>query len=227
MTLVKLTRAPRLPRPAPRASADRRGVPLCRWLDQTMEHGSKDRRRFFSASRPAKRKLKPNVGRLVGNRLRLKGNSNGYRMPRVNSRGETRPLERHFRPTLTARGQQLLAENGGIPGLQRPGRRAERVSRKSVLAERARFELSVQIRGAENARGLPVPSWSLLTQSHHTASRFPYFRISVLRCFALSVRCTRRTARIEMLKNRKTEMHSLKRAPHTSCRPWSVGRHRA
>ena len=57
-------RAPRLPRLAPRPSADRRGIPLSLWLDPTMEDRSWLRRRFVSVSRPAKRKFEPSVGTL-------------------------------------------------------------------------------------------------------------------------------------------------------------------
>jgi hypothetical protein len=83
MTLAKLTpRALHLPRLASRPLADRRGVPLSRWLDQSLEHRSGFRQRFVSASRPAKGKFEPIVGRLVSIRLISKGNSNGYRMAR-------------------------------------------------------------------------------------------------------------------------------------------------
>jgi hypothetical protein len=54
------------------------------------------RLRFGSASRPAKRKFKPNVGRLVAICFILKGNSNRYRMGQVNSYGESRASERVF-----------------------------------------------------------------------------------------------------------------------------------
>jgi hypothetical protein len=99
-------RAPHLSRLAPRPSADRRGILHSRWLDQTMEHGSGPRRRFVSASRPAKRKFEPNVGRLVAIRLMSKGNSNAYRMGQVNSYGESRASERVFESMRGRRGEQ-------------------------------------------------------------------------------------------------------------------------
>ena len=128
-------RAPRLPRLAPRPPADRRGNPLSGWLDRTMEHGSGLRRRFVSASRPAKRKFEPNVGRLVAICLILKGNSNGYRIGPVNSHGESWLSERHPRPAPASGGEQPGAENGRIPALFRADPRAERLSPTGVLAE--------------------------------------------------------------------------------------------
>jgi hypothetical protein len=65
-------------------------------------------------------------------------------MGEVNSHGERRASERDFELPAPAQGAQPSAKNGRIPGLQRAGDRAERVSPKGVLAERAGFELSVR-----------------------------------------------------------------------------------
>jgi hypothetical protein len=53
----------------------------------------------------------------------------------VNSQGESRASETDFEPPATAQGAHPSAKNGGIPGLQRADRRAERVSPEGVLAE--------------------------------------------------------------------------------------------
>jgi hypothetical protein len=64
-----------------------------------------------------------------------KGNCIWYRMAQVNSRGESRPSERRLRRALALRGQQPTAESGGFRGLQRGGRRTERMLPKGTLAE--------------------------------------------------------------------------------------------
>ena len=56
-------------------------------------------------------------------------------MGQVNRRRESGPSERDFEPPALAQGAQPAAKNGRIPGLQRPDRRAERVSPKGILAE--------------------------------------------------------------------------------------------
>jgi hypothetical protein len=66
---------------------------------------------------------------------RRTGKSSGYRMARVNSRGEDPPRERVFGPAQTRRDQQPHAENGGIPGPQLVAPKAESGFAQGVLAE--------------------------------------------------------------------------------------------
>ena len=56
-------------------------------------------------------------------------------MGQVNSRGESRPLERVFGSVATRQGAQLSAEKAGIPALQRADPRTERLSALGVLAD--------------------------------------------------------------------------------------------
>ncbi len=89
-----------------------------------------------------------------------------HRMGRVNSRGERRPSERVSGVAPTRRGEQPSPEKGGIPGLQRADRSAERVSPKGVLAEGKRFELLVQGSGEHWA----IAAWEF----HGLGSRHAY-----------------------------------------------------
>jgi hypothetical protein len=56
-------------------------------------------------------------------------------MARVNSHRESQPLETLSGSAPTERGEQPPAENGGIPGLERPDHRAESGFVRGVLAE--------------------------------------------------------------------------------------------
>jgi hypothetical protein len=59
----------------------------------------------------------------------------GTEIGQVNSHRDSWLLERDFWPEPASEGEQPRAQNGGIPGLQRGDRRAERVSPEGILAE--------------------------------------------------------------------------------------------
>jgi hypothetical protein len=88
-----------------------------------------------TATRPAKSNFELGVRPHFLNAFRNKEEASGYRLGQVNSRGESWLSERDFRPAPASGGEQLAAENGGIPGLQRADGRAERLSAWAVLAE--------------------------------------------------------------------------------------------
>jgi hypothetical protein len=84
---------------------------------------------------PTRANFELGIGRAPVNSLISQQDSNGYRIARVNSHRESRPSERLFAPRSDTRVNNYRPRNGGIPGLQRPDPRAERVSAEGVLAE--------------------------------------------------------------------------------------------
>ena len=160
MALAKLTPEHRAFLAWRRARSTDRGIPLSRWLDQTMEHRSGLRQRFVRASRPAKKKFEPNAARLVAIRLILRGNSNGYRMGQVNTYGESRASERVFGSMRARRGEQPAVKkwrdswafSGGPPN-------GERVRDRHLGGGRGPV---VEPSSVIGLRGSRAPSWHRL-----------------------------------------------------------------
>jgi hypothetical protein len=67
--------------------------------------------------------------------LILEDISNGYRMAKVNSRGESWLSERDSRPAPASVSEQPTARNGATPALQRADRQPESGFATGVLAE--------------------------------------------------------------------------------------------